>query len=738
MVIAVRESTLITPCRGVPELRLELVQRRELLQHLLTTDVPVVLVTGPPGYGKTTLLLQLAHTDPRPSAWLCLDEADNNEGVLLSRLVDALGNFEPLDPDLVPALFGDPQVSEVLPAITRLMAERKEPFTLLVDDLDAIWSPAALAILAAISARIPSGSRLVMGSRRMPDLGIGRLRARRRVLEIGAQDLALAPNEAAALVRGAGVDLSREDTDLLTARTEGWATGLYLAALSLRSGTSSAASFSGDDPLITDYLWDEVLRPLPESIVEFLIHSAMLRHLTGSTCDAVLGRKGSGALLRELNRSNVFMVPLDRHQETYRHHFLFAQALTAELHRRDPDIEAELHRRASAWYGSKGKTDESIGHSTAAQDIPRAAEQIWSAISNGRSAPPEALERWLSAFSEAEITAHPLLALAMAWLSTLRGDGPGLDRWVSIAERGYFRGQLPGGPATLGAAVSLLRAILGRQGIARMTRDASQAYELDGNHGRWRAVARYLQGIGLRLQGDRDGAGVALEECERRLHGHVCSTYAECLAQLALIASEEGDRLRCNDLAERAVKSANELHHRGDPPSTLVYAVMAMIQAQAGDQVPARSHLRMATSARARAPYSAPYLEVECLIVLARAKLALSDGAGARRLVAEARLAMREASDSVVLAGWIDEVSQAIYEFPVPSHDGGASLTAAELRVLHLLPTHLTFPEIGARLSLSRNTVKTQALSVYRKLGVGSRAEAVERARSLGLLEALV
>jgi LuxR family transcriptional regulator, maltose regulon positive regulatory protein len=734
VVIAQYEPRGTTPILGRPELRADLLVRRSLIERLAAAEAPVIVVAGPAGYGKTTLLLQYAERDRRPAGWLSANEADNDPDTFIARLLDILDFFEPLDPDLAGAYSGEPHSSMIASLVGRMLANRIEPFLFLVDDAHLITSAQSLDALAAISMSIPRGSTLILGSRTTPDIRIGRLRALRRVAEIGAPELALSADEGAALVRAVGVDLGKESAEHLTTNAEGWATGLYLAAESMRAGHVSATAFSGDDPLIADYLWDDPFRSLAEPTVEFMVRSSVLRDLNGSLCDAVLGQSGSGALLRKLHRSNLFIVPLDRHHHSYRFHHLVAEALAAELHRRDPTLETELHRRASLWYESQGKADEAIHHATEARDISRAGQLIWATIVPGRSPRAETLERWLDEFSEDEIERHPPLALSMAWLAGRRGDGSRMEKWVTLAERGYYRGRLPGGPATLGSAVSLLRAILGRDGIGRMTRDAAKAYELDVDDGPWRGVALYLQAMGLFLRGEHESAQDMLQECERRCRWLVPSTHAECLAQLALIATEEADRAHAESLAALAMGVVEDFRLRDHPLLAIVHAVSSLMHALRGEQAAATRDLRQAESL-ARQLNFASWLKAECCIVMARTNLALSQAAAARQMVSEARYLLRVMPDAVALNSWLEAVSVAVKEFPVSSRNGGPSLTTAELRVLRHLPTHLSFPEIGARLSVSRNTVKSQAISVYRKLGVASRAEAVERAGALGLLQ---
>jgi LuxR family transcriptional regulator, maltose regulon positive regulatory protein len=710
------------------------VPRRSLIDRLGHSDAPVVVITGPAGYGKTTLLSQYARSDPRPTAWLTVDGSDSAQDVFLGRLLNALSMFEPLDADRVSVISLDEPTSVVDLSMVGPMLGRLQPFILLIDDVHLIRSPEALEVLIEVSNCIAPGSTLALASRTTPAIRIGKLRALRRILEIGREDLAFNDAEAAVLVKALGPELGKKDVKHLADYAQGWAAGIYLAALSFSRERHDVARFSGRDRLITDYFWDEPLRTLPEPTVEFLIQSSALQILTGTVCDAILNRTGSGALLRELDRSNLFIVPLDGEERSYRYHGLFADALRAELRRRDPKGEREIHARASNWYALHGDLDGAIRHATEAGDTARAASLLWGNIAPGHRLSAEALERRLQAFSEEELAMHPLLALARAWLSVEQGDGRRIDKFVSIAERGYFRGTLPGGPAALEAAVNLLRAILGRDGIAAMAQNSSRAFDLDVDRYGWRGVARYFQGMALRLQGDREAAKEALEDCERRCRWTTPSTHAECLAQLSLIALEDEDRPRAESLSAQAIDEVREFDLDDRPLNAIVFALSALLNAQRGDHIAARSHLGQATSLVTRYSYFAPWLDVQCRILIAWAHLSLSDGAAARRLSLETRLLLRDLPDVPVLGDWMDEVSVAAERFLLPSRSGGASLSPAELRILRELPTHLSVPEIAARLFVSRNTVKSQVASVYRKLGVASRADAVDRARVLGLI----
>jgi LuxR family maltose regulon positive regulatory protein len=321
------------------------VPRERLVTRLTDAgEVPLALVVAPAGYGKTTALAEWAEHDGRPFAWITLDAADNDLERLLRSIALALDEIEPVGRDVFAALSAaEPRVAElVLPRLADSLARRRRPFVLVLDDVHVLDAAAPLQALELLIEHLPYGSQLVLGSRTEPALPIGRLRAHRRVVELRSRDLVMTRGEAAIVLAGLG--LRSSDVDLLVQRTEGWPAGLYLAALSLEDQPDvgrALARFAGDDRLVADYLRDEVLAELPGELLRFLTRTSVLDNLSGPLCDAVLARPGSGATLRELARSNLMVVPLDRADDRYRYHGLFAQMLRAELRRMEPEREAE-------------------------------------------------------------------------------------------------------------------------------------------------------------------------------------------------------------------------------------------------------------------------------------------------------------------------------------------------------------------------------------------------------------
>src|SRR5512133_1747902 len=298
-------------------------------------------------------------------------------------------------------------------------------------------------------------------------------------------------------------------------------------------------------------------------------------------------------------------------------------------------------------------------------------------------------------------------------------------------ERVPARRRAPG----LEAGVTAMRAAIARDGVKRMREDAARASALGADDSPWRSMDRLLEGTACHLLGMRERAGALLAEGSRRGVVGAPSVSALCLSQLSLLAMERDDWARAAELAARARSQLDRFRLGGYPTMSLVLAVAALTQAQRGRVQAAKDDCAEAARLLDQMDDFVPWYVAEVRIVLARVALRLSDVVGARALVEAADLAVRASPDTPVLAQWLEDASAQVEAYSSSAVDAPASLTTAELRILGLLPTHLSFREMGTRLYVSPNTVKTQAQAVYRKLDASSRSEAVARARVLGLLE---
>ena len=352
--IGVRQRTDRPPSVGRPAFELSVVKllrplvrpgtiRRSSLIERLTRDDPrpIVSVVAPAGYGKTTLLSQWAERNGHAFAWVSVDEGDNDPKILLAYIAAALDAVEPVSERVFDAL-ASPASSipgSVVPRLGNAFSSMTCPVALVLDDVHALHNSECRAALSVLADHVPGGSRLVLAGRGEPPLRVARLRAERKILEIGPGDLSLTREEASALLRAAEVALGEDDVTELHRRTEGWAVGLYLAALYLREGGSpggAAASFGGDDRFVSEYVESELLSRISQQQRAFLTQTAVLERLCGPLCDAVLDHDGSVAVLADLARSNLLLVPLDRRGQWYRYHHLFRDMLLAELERAEP------------------------------------------------------------------------------------------------------------------------------------------------------------------------------------------------------------------------------------------------------------------------------------------------------------------------------------------------------------------------------------------------------------------
>jgi LuxR family transcriptional regulator, maltose regulon positive regulatory protein len=732
-------SELVESKLHPPWARPGIVLRTELVDRLVAAHPRLVCVVAPPGYGKTTLLAQWAHRNQQRVAWVSVDRHDNDPAVLLTYLVAALDRIEPINPDVLqPLSLPGGVAAAVVPRLVAEVSSMTEPIWLVLDHVELLGNQECLDAVAELAVRLPEGSRLALASRSQPPLPPRLLGAwGGRAMEVGVAELAMGRREARMLLEGAEVGLSDADVDELVGRTEGWPVGLYLAALALRAGgphPTVGSAFTGQDRFLADYLRSELLARLSPELVTFLTRTAVLDRMSGPLCDAALATSGSGRLLASFEGSNLLLVALDRRQEWYRYHQLFRELLRAELDRREPELVPELHDRAAAWCEANGLPETAIDHAQAAGDADRVARLVQKLAQPAYAAGHfNTVVRWLAWFEDQGlIQRYPPVAVQGAWLHALAGQPADAERWADAAEHSSFAGTLPDG-STTESWVALMRALLCRDGVERMRVDAQAAVAGLDPGSPWRATAILLEGIGYLLDGQADRADPILAHAaEVAADARATPAASAALAERSIVAMERDEWDRAETLAEQAlgVMRAGRLDNYVMSP--LIYAVAARTAVHRGDVARAREQLALAAPLRPLLTYAMPHRAVQTLLELGRAHLALDDGAGVRAVLWQARDILRRRPDLGILPKQAEELrSRADTSHDKPA--GVSSLTTAELRLLPLLPTHLTFAEIGQQLYVSRHTVKTQAISVYRKLGVSSRSQAVQRLQQLGL-----
>jgi LuxR family transcriptional regulator, maltose regulon positive regulatory protein len=733
---------LITSKLRRPAARPGTIPRSPLIGRLAADgSPPIVSVVAPSGYGKTTLLAQWAALDGQAFAWVSLDDRDNDPKVLLSYVAGALDAVQPVDNRVFEAL-ASPASSvpgTVVPRLGSAFWSMTAPVVLVLDDAHLLWNTECRDALSVLADHVPPGSRLVLAGRDVPPLRIARLRVEGRILEIGPAELSLSRQEAALLLRAADVPLGDDDVAALHQRTEGWAAGLYLAALYLREGGSvqgAENAFGGDDRLVSQYMESEFLGRISARHREFLTRTAVLERMCGPLCEAVLGQPGSAAELAELVRSNLLLVPLDRRGFWYRYHHLFRDMLLAELERLEPGLLPVLRRRASAWCEANDRPEEALEYAMAAGDVDAAArlvQSLW--LPADRQGRFVTLQRWFRWLDERDgIAKYPMVAVSAAIVAAETGRPAEAERWADTVDSWQYDDAPRPDEPVAGAWAAVLRAVMCRRGVEQMRADADEAVRRFAAANAMMPVAQLCQALARILSDDRDGSDALLEDAARvaaEIGSH--EVQADALCERSLLAMAKGDWSRAEILAAQARDALRPIGME----TLLASAVLARVAVHRGDLAAARRELVSAQRLRPLLTYAMPHLAVQARIQLVHVHLALADMGGARTLMREIDEILQRRPGLGTLVDEARELRARLSAESGPAVPGVSSLTTAELRVLPMLATHLSFPEIGAEMFLSPHTVKSQAMSIYRKLGASSRSQAVIRSRELGLLEGI-
>ena len=717
--------------------RAGIVARTALVDRLAGAQAPVITVIAPPGYGKTTLMAQWAQRIGPRVAWVSCDDGDNDPVVLLTALAVALDQIEPVDPTIFWALASSGAGITVVPRFVSAIASMRRPVTVVLDHVEAVTNRQCLHAIAELVLHLPPGWRFALASRATVPLPAARLRAQGGIVEIGAEDLAMGPLEASCLLKGAGAEVSGAGIHELLQRTEGWAAGLYIAALAMKSGTQQSEvgfTFTGADIFMGDYLRSELLDRVSGAEASFLTRTSVLDRMCGPLCDAILGEKGSGHVLEQLESRNLLVVPLDRRREWYRYHHLLRELLQTELRRREPDLVQDLHFRAAAWFEANAMPEAAIEHAQAAGDYDRVArlvlelqQPVWA---GGRV---ETVLRWMEWLRDVTAAEHfGAIAVHGSLIFALLGKPSEAERWAAAVERASPTGILPDG-STMEGTLAYLRAILCRNGAEEMRRDARAARDGLSPASPYRVTMLYTEGISYLLQDDLTRAAPILARAATDAGQFGASPLtALILAEQCNLAAECDNWAEVTALAQRAVAIV-EAGRFGDYwTSALVYAWATRAALHQGELARARFYLGRVSRLRPLLTYVLPVVSVQTLLEMARAYLTLADPGGASAVLAQAHDILQQRPDLGVLPRQAAGLQARLATIKAGAA-GASSLTAAELRLLPLLPTHLSFREIGERLFVSSHTVRTQAYSAYRKLGVSSRSEAVTRIRELGL-----
>jgi LuxR family maltose regulon positive regulatory protein len=584
----------------IPLVRPELVSRPRLLERLNAgLEHKLTLISAPAGFGKTTLLsewIQGRLTSPLHVAWVSLDQGDNDPARFWTYCIAALQAAQAEVGKAALSMLQSSQPSPIEAILTTLIneiLERPGAFALVLDDYHLIEAQPIHKALTFFLDHLPQSVHLVIAGRADPPLPLPRLRGKGQLAELREADLRFTPDEAAAFLNQVmGLRLAAEDVAALAARTEGWITGLQMAALSMQrreDGAGFIAAFTGSHRYILDYLVEEVLYQQPEEVQTFLLQTAILDRLTGPLCDAVTmarprdghsghaGRGNSQEMLERLDADNLFIIPLDEERRWYRYHHLFTDLLRNQLGRTQPDLLPTLHRRASDWYERNGLPAEAVVHALAASDLERVAHLVeGNALAMMDHGELTTLVKWLDALPGKLVRSRPWLCVFYAWALVYTGQLDVVEARLQDAEKSLddLAGQakmltLPQGSASPGkdrqaieGHIAAIRAYVAasREEISQAIEFAHQALRLLPERDLMaRSFATLVLGSGYRYSGDLVAASQALVEA-------VATSQAAGDSHLAILSScNLAGQLIYQGQLRKAAAIFRDLLQPGDP-----------------------------------------------------------------------------------------------------------------------------------------------------------------------------
>lgn len=741
-------AIVLEPKLRAPSPRPEQLVRPRVLELLVEApERKLTLISAPAGYGKTTLATQWRQVEQAdmPFAWVSLDEQDNDPVRLWRHIVEALRRVAPTEYFGADVLAGMSAVGQrlatvKLPVLINELADSPRRMILVLDDYQLITESDCHELLAFFVEHLPENVHVVLSTRSDPPLPLGRMRAGGEINEIRAEQLAFSEGEATRLLNESmGLGLELRDILLLWERTEGWPAALYLAALSLQMRADRHAfikSFTGSSGYIVDLLSQEALAGLEEQTRDFLLKTSVLRRMTGPLCDAVADRDGSGMLLRDLARSNLFVVPLDDQGDWYRYHHLFSDMLFYKLKNSQPELVPVLHSRARAWLEGEGLLDPAIRHAVAGEDYERAVALIsrhwFRYMAAGQTA---TIERWLEALPLEMISRNAALALARAWLSAQYGRRKETEHFLTLAESRTGKEPHSDGATSVEVGAALLRAIFGYGGIQSSVEAARRAAALEPEQTLpLTALVRYALGVSSYRSGEVLRSRKPLEDALALIGSDQPVLRIAALFALSSVAVDEMSLEEAESLAREACALVERFRLRGIPQATLAPIALGRALAEQGKLHEARFELESGLSERRRFPGLSPWPSFLGLLALSRVRSARGDRTEAKEVLAEARAVLKDSPEAAMFHERLERQERKLRARNPQEGVLNEELTGRELDVVGLLDSELSTRQMGQRLYLAPSTVRTHIKSIYRKLGVSSRTDAVEEARARGLI----
>ena len=663
----IETETLLTTKLYVPRAHPNLVPRPRLGKLLAEgMDRKMTLISAPAGFGKTTLMSEwrLIHSDSGwPIGWVSLDEGDDDLPRFLSYLVAALQAIDEGAGEDALLMLRSPQpppVETVMTAVVNDVAQIPRDFALVLDDYHVIMDEEIHRAVAFLLDHLPPQAHLVIASRADPPLPLARLRARGQLTEVRAADLRFTIEEAEAYLRGVmGLDLPEESVAALEEKTEGWIAGLQLAALSARGREDAsrlAEAFTGSNRHVFGYLAEEVLDRQPEDVQRFLLQTSVLERLSASLCDAVTDRGDGQEMLERIEEANLFTVALDDDGHWYRYHHLFADALRRRLRQSNPELERELHLRASEWYEREGFANQAVRHALAAGDPERAALLVERhARTMLARSEMTALSGWIDALPTDLVCSRPRLCLAHGWTLLVNLKINELLSRVEEAERALTdrersdefsddeRNRLLGEATALRAYAAFYRSDPSR--CVELCREALQLIPQEDLF--VRSAAAFCMGQAQLMVGGVEEAENAFAEAAdiaRRTNNTLLSVFAT--ANLGNIQRARGRLREAHENCLRALGLATGKGGRPLPVATVAHYWLGMLLYEFNDLEEAARHLGQCMELGRRG--GAEGIALAGSLILAFVRLARGDEEGAHDLVWEAERQARGTDPSTV------------------------------------------------------------------------------------------
>jgi len=734
------ESEILLATKLFPPRRRAATIARPRLMHALrrASEVPLSLVVAPAGWGKTTVVMDWLEHDRVSAAWVSLDVTENDPMRFWSYLLAAVRKVAPdvgVEAQRRLRAAGSEIVRDVLPRLVNDLAQRQGDLVVVLDDLQMVTSQEVHDSLALLLTRGPPSLHLVVTTRTDPPLPVSRLRLHGNLVEIRAEHLRFTGEEGGRMLNELmGLALAEDDVRRLLDRTEGWAAGLQLAGLSLTGQVDRPAfiaRFSGMDRHLVDYLGEEVLSAQPAEVRDFMLRTSVLNRLSGPLCEAVLGGTDGARLIDEVYRANLFLVPLDSDRRWFRYHYLFRELLRSELARTAPGEISGLHRRAASWYAVAGEMVDAVNHAIEAGDPDLAAELVragWRAEFNGGRWPT--VQRWLAALPAQTVAADADLVAAGIWIAVDRG----------LLDEAATRLDTAGDRHSNNPHLRVLRA-LHRYKTGDVVAAAQLLADRDDRAGDpfLGTVRDLLRGTTAFWLGDSEDADRWLTAAGVRAGAdgnRLASIYSLGLRALVYIGRSdmaEADAVLAE--ADRLVTAT-----LSDAHFIAMFPVLARARRDelAGRPDDAADAARQALTLARR---GAGRVELVAALVTAARMSRYGGGQDGRHpeadLMAEARRQLLLCPAPGPVAGaWLATEDRAARPLRIRSaaEPQEEPLTDRELGILRLLAGTASQRQLAEALFVSPNTLKTHLRAIYRKLGVGSRAEAVVRARDLGLI----